>query len=93
MFPNLGLNWIAAFLSCGTLLPCPPTSGPVTVVFNTLPFGGTPGYSYSWSFGDRGTSTLENPTHSYSEAGTYTVSLTVKDAAHHTTSLQMQITI
>jgi PKD repeat protein len=34
--------------------------------------------AYSWSFGSgEGTSTLENPTHTYSTAGTYSVTLTV----------------
>lgn len=31
--------------------------------------------SYSWWFGDGGTSTASNPTHAYNSAGTYTVSL------------------
>ncbi|MFN8255823.1 MAG: PKD domain-containing protein [Bacteroidales bacterium] len=35
--------------------------------------------SYSWSFGDGATSALANPTHAYTAAGTYTVSLTVTD--------------
>jgi PKD repeat protein len=35
--------------------------------------------SYSWSFGDGNTSTTANPTHSYTSAGRYTVSLTVTD--------------
>ncbi|WGK64305.1 T9SS type B sorting domain-containing protein [Croceiramulus getboli] len=33
--------------------------------------------SYFWDFGDGATSTLENPTHVYAAAGTYTVSLTI----------------
>lgn len=32
--------------------------------------------SWSWNFGDGGTSTLQNPSHVYSAVGTYTVSLT-----------------
>ncbi len=35
--------------------------------------------SYSWNFGDGGTSTAANPTHTYAAAGTYNVSLTVTD--------------
>ncbi len=35
--------------------------------------------NYSWSFGDGGTSTQENPIHSYSSPNTYTVELTVTD--------------
>ncbi len=34
---------------------------------------------YAWTFGDGGTSTQANPTHSYSAANTYTVNLTVTD--------------
>jgi hypothetical protein len=33
----------------------------------------------SWNFGDGGTSTALNPTHSYATAGTYSVSMTVTD--------------
>lgn len=35
--------------------------------------------SWLWEFGDGGTSTLQNPTHTYSTAGTFTVILTVTD--------------
>ncbi len=33
--------------------------------------------AWSWNFGDEGTSTEQNPSHTYTQAGTYTVSLTV----------------
>jgi len=35
--------------------------------------------AYAWSFGDGGTSSQANPTHTYGSAGTYTVGLTVTD--------------
>src|SRR6266446_1585927 len=35
--------------------------------------------SYSWTFGDGGTSTAANPSHAYTAAGSYTVSLRVTD--------------
>jgi C1A family cysteine protease/PKD repeat protein len=37
--------------------------------------------SWSWNFGDKSTSSIENPTHTYTKPGTYTVSLTVTNAA------------
>ena len=36
--------------------------------------------SWVWSFGDGGTSTLQNPAHTYAAAGSYTVTLTVSNA-------------
>ena len=36
--------------------------------------------TYAWTFGDGGTSTLQNPSHVYSTPGTYTVALTVTGA-------------
>lgn len=33
--------------------------------------------TFQWNFGDAGTSTLQNPSHTYSTPGTYTVSLTI----------------
>ena len=37
--------------------------------------------SWIWDFGDGGTSTLQNPSHKYSTAGTYTVSLSATNSA------------
>ncbi len=57
-----------------------PTSGavPLTVTFTDQSIGAT---SWSWNFGDTGTSTSKNPIHTYSTVGTYTVSLTVYNAS------------
>ncbi len=58
-----------------------PTSGkaPMKVQFNDKSTG-TP-KKWKWDFGDRTTSTKQNPTHKYSKAGVYTVKLTVTNAA------------
>ncbi|GAA2072525.1 carbohydrate-binding protein [Actinomadura alba] len=59
------------------------TSGPapLTVNFSSVgssdPEGGA--LSYSWTFGDGGTSTAANPSHTYAANGTYTATLTVRD--------------
>jgi PKD repeat protein len=37
--------------------------------------------SWSWSFGDGGTSTVQNPTHVFTNAGTYTVTLAASNSA------------
>jgi len=57
-----------------------PTSGtaPLTVQFTDTSTGNPT--SWSWDFGDGGTSTAQNPTHTYQNAGTYTVRLTVSNA-------------
>ena len=54
-----------------------PTSGnsPLTVQFTSTSTGAIT--TYSWNFGDGGTSTAQNPSHTYQNAGTYTVALTV----------------
>jgi len=49
--------------------------------------------SYSWSFGDGITSSLQNPTHSFSNTGTYSVTLTAKDDDNLTATATQLITI
>jgi uncharacterized repeat protein (TIGR01451 family) len=41
--------------------------------------------SWNWTFGDGGTSTVQNATHSYTSAGTYNVTLTVSNACGNDT--------
>ncbi len=54
-----------------------PTSGtlPLLVDFTDLSTGG-PATSWAWTFGDGGTSTQRDPGHTYTTAGTYSVTLT-----------------
>lgn len=56
-----------------------------TVNFSNTTTGGT---SYSWSFGDSGTSTQTNPSHTYTTDGTYTVVLTSTNACGTSTATQ-----
>ncbi|MFA6225266.1 MAG: PKD domain-containing protein [Methanoregula sp.] len=67
---------------------CAAVSTPVASFVSTVTTGTTPltvqfldsstnsPTSWSWSFGDGGTSALQNPSHTYATAGTYTVTLT-----------------
>jgi PKD repeat protein len=54
-----------------------PTTGnaPLNVAFTSTSTGTIT--SFAWTFGDGGTSTLQNPTHIYTTSGSRTVSLTV----------------
>lgn len=57
-----------------------PTSGtaPLQVNFTDLSVNNPTGWS--WTFGDGGSSTAQNPSYSYASPGTYTVSLTASNA-------------
>jgi len=66
-----------------------PVSGnaPLNVQFIDISTGGTP-TTWSWTFGDGNTSTLQNPNNTYKAAGTYTVSLTATNAGGNNTKTQ-----
>ncbi|MCU0285994.1 MAG: M28 family peptidase [Acidobacteria bacterium] len=65
-----------------------PTSGvaPLNVTFTDQSTGAT---SWSWNFGDSGTSTVKNPVHTYTAAGTYTVALTVSNGSTNDTETKV----
>src|SRR6266487_4102586 len=66
-----------------TLSPSSPSGGQ-SVSFTASASGGTPPYSYSWSYGDGSTGTGLQSTHIYSVDGTYQVTLTVADSQGNT---------
>ncbi|WP_159433625.1 PKD domain-containing protein [Agrococcus sp. Marseille-P2731] len=49
--------------------------------------------SYAWDFGDGGSATGETASHTYDEAGTYTVSLTVTDAKGLTDTTDREVSV
>jgi PKD repeat protein len=79
--------WVVKLKSNGSMttldaaFTASPTSGPapLTVQFTDTSTG-TP-TAWTWAFGDGVTSTDQHPVHTYTDPGTYTVSLTVDDAA------------
>ncbi len=55
-----------------------------SITFQPNLSGGFSPYSYQWDFGDGATSTEANPSHSYRNDGTYTVTLKVTDDRSNT---------
>ena len=64
---------------------------PATFYFTSTTTGNIS--SYSWDFGDGFTSNIQNPTHPYTNSGTYTVQLTVhfQDGSVNSTTQNIQI--
>ena len=59
-----------------------PSSGqfPLAVSFSETIIGGTGPFTFSWTFGDGGTSTAATPNHVYTYNGVFTVTLVVTDS-------------
>jgi len=98
--PSGGGVDIGAFEYQGSVSPlsaeinASPTSGytPLSINFTGSTSGGKSPYTYSWDFGDGSTSSSQNPSHTFSSAGTYTVILTVNDANSNTATDSLTIT-
>src|SRR5215471_5595585 len=82
-----GTGESGSFSASGSSVPTPvadfsatPTTGPLplTVQFSDASTGSI--NTWAWNFGDGATSSVQNPQHTYSTAGSYTVSLTVSGA-------------
>ncbi len=57
-----------------------PTSGTVALTVSFTDQSTNSPTSWAWNFGDSGTSTAQNPSHTYTTAGTYTVTLTATNS-------------
>lgn len=95
--PKVRLVHALILLFAVTLAACPPAKVAPTAAFSAVPTAGTapvqvtftdtsaPGSasitSWAWSFGDGQTSTARNPVHTYTTAGTYSVTLSVASSA------------
>jgi PKD repeat protein len=70
-------------------------SGPVSLTINfsaSNSVGNGSIEGYQWSFGDGTSSTIANPSHTYSKAGTYIVTLTIKNQFQLTSTKSVTIT-
>jgi len=57
------------------------TSGPVPLAVQFVDASSNSPAAWTWTFGDGGSSPLQNPSHMYTTPGTYTVTLTATNAA------------
>jgi len=92
----------ADYITVNAILPTAdffgrPTAGdgPVTVAFFDASTPGTSAVTgWAWDFGDGATSTEQNPSHTYTSAGAFAVSLTVTSAdGNHTESKTAFVTV
>ena len=86
-FNDLGTDTFALTIN---VLPLP--NAEFTSILNDgqveFKFTGTDATSYFWSFGDGNTSTEANPTHTYSNGGTYEISLVTQNSCGLDTAVQ-----
>ncbi len=95
-------GWIAAGCGSSSATNDPtPTGNPPVAAFTSSPVSPAAGQavtftdrstgspeSWQWTFGDGSTSTVQSPAHAFTSAGTYTVTLTARNAAGTSTVSQ-----
>ena len=68
-------------------------SAPATIQFQSQASGGTPPYTYLWTFPDSSTSTEANPTFVFSTAGSFNVTVVITDSASNSQTTTIPITV
>ncbi len=68
-------------------------SNDLSITLSNASSAGVGELSYLWSFGDGQTSTLLSPSHTYANAGNYTVSLTVTDEVSNVSRFSTLVTV
>lgn len=73
--------------------PAIPRRGQAIAFHNQTTAGAAPIASWSWNFGDGTSSTLQNPKHSYTNPGTYTVTLQATDSTGASATVTQRINV
>ncbi len=80
-----------------TITPSPSSlsgDAPYLAAFSIQVSGGTPPYSFNWSFGDGSSgSSDQSPAHQYSTPGAYTATVTVTDSQGDTSTATIAVTV
>ena len=71
----------------------PNGTAPLTVLFVSAPYGGLSPLNYNWTFGDGAYSSAKSPTHDYLAAGTYAVTVQVRDQLGETASANLSVSV
>jgi PKD repeat protein len=77
---------VPALAASFTFSPASPAAGQAVQFTDTSTGGPT---SWQWNFGDGGTSTAQNPSHTYASSGSYTIVLTVRNTSGSTSATQV----
>ncbi|OGM98255.1 MAG: hypothetical protein A2915_04020 [Candidatus Yanofskybacteria bacterium RIFCSPLOWO2_01_FULL_41_34] len=80
-YPQVDFSWTANGVQNN---PSPPLNKLVQFTDTTVFNGNSNGREWSWTFGDGGSSTTQNPSHTYVTEGSYYVTLTATDNADQT---------
>ena len=80
--PDVGARqYVASATTPVANFTCSPLSGRVPLAVPCTDSSSNTPTAWGWTFGDTGTSTLQNPLRTYTSAGTYTVALSATNAA------------
>ncbi len=98
-------NHLLYTLAIGSGGSTPPANNPPSASFSYTTSGLTASFidgstdsegpiaAWSWNFGDNTSSSVQNPSHTYTAGGTYTVKLTVTDNGGATSSFSKSVTV
>lgn len=88
------INVIDSPLRASILVDVPYGRPAQPILFTAVPEGGTPGYTYQWTFGDStGLFVTQSVAHTYAQTGTYTATLKVTDSAGATFTTTQTVSV